>query len=99
MTFRSNDDKYIFLPKALSNRTEQSINELRKEFGEFSVNETHGEYDRGYFKALEDYTALLSTLKLTSNVPNSSQPNVEPENAKPAKGSDSDLTPYLAGSS
>lgn len=63
LTYRTNDDKYIYLPKALTNRTEESVNLLRKEFGEFASNEIHGEYDRGYFKALEDYVTLLSSLK------------------------------------
>ena len=97
LTYRNNDDKYIYLPKALSNRTEQSVNELRKEFGDFAVNETHGEYDRGYFKALEDYTALLSTLKPQSNTTSGAESNSSRENLKPAK--DEGLTPYLAGSS
>ena len=63
LTYRTNDDKYIYLPRALTNRTEESVNLLRKEFGEFASNEIHGEYDRGYFKALEDYVTLLASLK------------------------------------
>lgn len=63
LTYRNNDDKYIYLPRALANRSEESVNSLRKEFAEFASNELHGEYDRGYFKALEDYLSLLSTLK------------------------------------
>ena len=63
LTYRSNDDKYIYLPRALVTRTEGSINQLRKEFAEFASNEIHGEYDRGYFKALEDYVTVLPTLK------------------------------------
>lgn len=67
LTYRNNDDKYVFLPKALANRTNDTINSLKKEFSEFSTNELHGEYDRGYFKALEDYITLLATMK-TSQV-------------------------------
>ena len=63
LTYRNNDDKYIYLPKALANRSEDSLNSLRKEFGEFASNELHGEYDRGYFKALEEYLSLLATFK------------------------------------
>lgn len=66
LTYRSNDDKYVFLPKALANRNEETINALRKEFGEFAANDLHGEYDRGYFKALEDYVASLSSEKTSS---------------------------------
>jgi hypothetical protein len=63
LTYRNNDDKYIYLPRALANRSEESLNTLRKEFGDFASGELHGEYDRGYFKALEDYLSLLSTIK------------------------------------
>ncbi|HEV2119596.1 MAG TPA: hypothetical protein VGS11_05780 [Candidatus Bathyarchaeia archaeon] len=63
LTYRNNDDKYIFLPKILANRTQETINNLKKEFSEFTSNELHGEYDRGYFKALDDYFALLSSMK------------------------------------
>ena len=63
LTYRTNDDKYIYLPRILASRGEESINQLRKDFGEFAVNEIHGEYDRGYFKALEDYVTLLSSMK------------------------------------
>ncbi len=63
LTYRNNDDKYIFLPKVLANRAEDTISNLKKEFSEFSANELHGEYDRGYFKALDDYLTLLSNMK------------------------------------
>ena len=63
LTYRNNDDKYIFLPKILANRTEDSISNLKKEFSEFAANELHGEYDRGYFKALDDYFTLLAGMK------------------------------------
>ena len=51
LTYRTNDDKYIFLPKVLASRTQDTISGLKKEFSEFAANELHGEYDRGYFKA------------------------------------------------
>ncbi len=63
LSFRSNDDKYIFLPKVLANRSEESIHGLKTEFGEFASNELHGEYDRGYFKALEEYLSSLTVQK------------------------------------
>ena len=63
LTYRTNDDKYIFLPKVLASRTEDTINSLKKEFSEFASNELHGEYDRGYFKALDDYFTLLGNMK------------------------------------
>lgn len=96
LTYRNNDDKYIYLPKALANRSEESVNLLRKEFGEFATNEIHGEYDRGYFKALEDYVTLLSTLK-PAPVANPGSP--EPAEKKEPARQDEGLTPYLRESS
>ena len=63
LTYRNNDDKYVFLPRVLANRTEDIISNLKKEFSEFAANELHGEYDRGYFKALDDYFTLLGNMK------------------------------------
>ncbi len=63
LTYRTNDDKYIFLPKVLASRTQDTISGLKKEFSEFAANELHGEYDRGYFKALDDYFTLLGNTK------------------------------------
>jgi hypothetical protein len=63
LTYRTNDDKYIFLPKVLASRTEDTINSLKREFSEFAANELHGEYDRGYFKALDDYFTLLGNTR------------------------------------
>jgi hypothetical protein len=96
LTYRTNDDKYIYLPRALSNRTEESVNLLRKEFGEFASNEIHGEYDRGYFKALEDYVTLLSTVKSTVM---SSTDRQETSQTEVPVTKDEGLTPYLEGSS
>jgi hypothetical protein len=92
LTYRTNDDKYIYLPKMLGTRGEESINQLRKDFGEFAANEIHGEYDRGYFKALEDYVTLLSSIKSpTPSVP-ATLPVAE-EKKEPAK-KDADLEQY-----
>ena len=96
LTYRTNDDKYIYLPRALTNRTEESVNLLRKEFGEFASNEIHGEYDRGYFKALEDYVTLLSAVKPAVASRTDPQDTSQKEvTATP----DASLTPYLQGSS
>jgi hypothetical protein len=107
LTFRTNDDKYIYLPKALVNRSEESVNKLRKDFGEFASNEIHGEYDRGYFKALEDYTSLLAVHKIAAPVssetlavetPKQTEKEFVAEKVERAK-KDADLSPYLEGSS
>lgn len=63
LSYRNGDDKYIFLPKVLANRSKENTEALRRDFAEFSANELHGEYDRGYFKALEDYVGVASSLK------------------------------------
>jgi len=60
LTYRNDDDKYIFLPKALANNSEETVKSLKKEFNEFASNELHGEYDRGYFRALEDYLSAIT---------------------------------------
>jgi len=74
LTYRNNDDKYIFLPKILANRTEDAISNLKKEFSEFATNELHGEYDRGYFKALDDYFTLLANMKTSEPRPTATTP-------------------------
>ena len=80
----------------LGTRGEESINQLRKEFGEFAANEIHGEYDRGYFKALEDYVILLSSLKNPNTPP--ATPPVAEEKKEPTK-KDADLGQYTVESS
>ncbi len=63
LAYRNDDDKYIYLPKTLTNKSGPENEALRKEFAEFAVNEIHGEYDRGFFKALEDYLSQVATLR------------------------------------
>lgn len=75
LTNRSNDDKYLYLPKILANRSEETIKHLKDEFAEFSSNELHGDYDRGYFKALEDYLGLVKTGKGTAEKTPTGQPS------------------------
>jgi len=58
LTFRSGDDKYIFLPRALQNSSSENLESLKREFAEFSKSTMHGFYDRGFFRALEDYLSL-----------------------------------------
>jgi hypothetical protein len=89
LTYRNNDDKYIFLPRVLSNRTEETIGNLKKEFSEFAANELHGEYDRGYFKALDDYFTLLGNLKnqgTPAETPPPAQATLDQSTAKTDQG-------------
>lgn len=97
LTYRTNDDKYIYLPKMLATHGEDSINQLRREFGEFAANEIHGEYDRGYFKALEDYVTLLSSMKTPSSVSPTPPPVMEEKKELAKK--DADLEQYTVESS
>jgi hypothetical protein len=97
LTYRTNDDKYIYLPRILASGGEESINQLRQNFGEFAANEIHGEYDRGYFKALEDYVTLLSSMKSPSSASRMPLPAAE-EKKEPAK-KDEDLEQYTVESS
>lgn len=97
LTYRSNDDKYIYLPRMLGTRGEESVSQLRKEFGEFAASEIHGEYDRGYFKALEDYVTLLSSMKSPTPAGPTMAPAAE-EKKEPAK-KDADLEQYTVESS
>jgi hypothetical protein len=97
LTYRNNDDKYIYLPRVLGTHGEESINQLRKDFGEFAANEIHGEYDRGYFKALEDYVTLLSSMKSPSSVGPATA--LAPEEKKEASKKDADLEQYSVESS
>ena len=62
LTFRNDDDKYIYLPKALANKNVRENESLKRDFAEFAASEIHGEYDRGFFKALEDYLSLVGTV-------------------------------------
>ncbi len=87
LTYRTNDD----------NRGEESINQLRKDFGEFAANEIHGEYDRGYFKALEDYVTLLSSMKSPQQGVPATPPSTV-EKKEPAK-KDEGLEQYTVESS
>ena len=63
LTFRNPDDKYIFLPKTITNGKNENVQSLRKEFADFAMNDLHGEYDRGYFKAMEEYLESLTIQK------------------------------------
>jgi hypothetical protein len=78
LTFRANDDKYIYLPRILSNSTPEVVTELKNEFTQFSASDIHGDYDRGFFKALEDYLSLVPTGK-QSTLPQSSQKPLDQE--------------------
>jgi hypothetical protein len=89
LTYRNNDDKYIFLPRVLASRTEDTISNLKKEFSEFASNELHGEYDRVYFKALDDYFTLLGNMK-NQRTPAETPPPQQATLDQPAASMDQD---------
>jgi hypothetical protein len=77
LTFRNNDDKYIFLSKLLANPTLENLQTLKNEFAEFASNDLHGEYDRGYFKALEEYLESFTAQKRIKSKDHESERQVE----------------------
>jgi len=65
LTQKSASDKYIYLARV--NLNEESAKKLKMEFAEHASNELHGEYDRGYFKALSDYVDVVERNALWNN--------------------------------
>ena len=57
LTAKSSDDKYLYFSKI--EKTPKNLKTLRREFGEQAKNSLHGDFDRGYFQALEDYVKVL----------------------------------------
>ncbi len=58
---RSNDDRYLFLPR-INPTEEDELKNYRRDFLEHTRNMIHGDYDRGYFSAWNDYIRLLLKL-------------------------------------
>jgi hypothetical protein len=57
LTAKSNEDKYLYLAKM--EKTVKNFKTLRKDFATQTRNSLHGEFDRGYFLALEGYMKKL----------------------------------------
>ena len=57
LTAKSSDDKYLYFSKI--EKTPKNLKALRREFGQQVKNPLHGDFDRGYFQALEDYVKVL----------------------------------------
>ena len=79
LTFRGNDDKFIYLPRIMMASTPEVLMKLKNEFAQFSASDIHGDYDRGFFKALEDYLSLApngrqATLRQSSQKPSDQEP-------------------------
>jgi len=82
LTQKSSSDKYIYLARV--NLNEESAKKLKLEFTEHVSNELHGEYDRGYFKALSDYVDILERNALWNNkVAPTTQAEIEKEETEP----------------
>ena len=88
LTNKSSDDKYLYLPKALANRSEEIVKSLRNDFAEFASNDLHGEYDRGYFKALEEYLGLIATMKTAPGQPSNPETTAAPKQEDKAEYSE-----------
>lgn len=65
LTQKSSSDKYIYLARL--NLNEETAEKLKMEFAKHASNELHGEYDRGYFKALSDYVDVIERNALWNN--------------------------------
>ena len=65
LTQKSTSDKYSYLARV--NLNEESAKKLKMEFTQHASNELHGEYDRGFFKALSDYVDILERNALWNN--------------------------------
>jgi hypothetical protein len=57
LTAKSNEDKYLYLSKI--EKTPKNLKNLRREFSQQAKNALHGDFDRGYFQALESYLRKL----------------------------------------
>jgi hypothetical protein len=57
LTAKSNEDKYLYLSKI--EKTPKNLKTLRREFSQQTKNGLHGDFDRGYFQALESYLRKL----------------------------------------
>ena len=57
LTAKSNEDKYLYLSKI--EKTPKNLKTLRREFSQQTKNGLHGDFDRGYFQALESYMRKL----------------------------------------
>ena len=57
LTSKSNEDKYLYLSKI--EKTPKNLKTLRREFSQQAKNGLHGDFDRGYFQALESYMRKL----------------------------------------
>ena len=53
----STDEKYLYLAKV--EKSQKNLKTLRREFAQQTKNSLHGDFDRGYFQALESYAKLL----------------------------------------
>lgn len=72
LTAKSNEDKYLYLSKI--EKTPKNFKTLRREFSQQAKNGLHGDFDRGYFQALESYMRKLEH----------AVPPAEPANTKKA---------------
>ncbi|MGA2626858.1 MAG: hypothetical protein ABSF63_07345 [Candidatus Bathyarchaeia archaeon] len=57
LTAKSTEDKYLYLSKI--EKTPKNFKTLRREFSQQAKNGLHGDFDRGYFQALESYMRKL----------------------------------------
>lgn len=57
LTAKAGQDRYLYLSKI--EKTPKQLKDLRKEFASQAANSLHADYDRAYFKVLEEYAKFL----------------------------------------
>jgi hypothetical protein len=62
LAFKSPEEKYLYAPTLTSSR--KMIEKARLEFQEHYRNPLHDPYDRGYFKAMMEFTEFLLKTQL-----------------------------------
>ena len=65
LTIKSNDDNHLYFSKMVFNPS--VLKKLRKEFKVHIENSLHSDYDRGYFKALQDYIKIVGKIEPWKN--------------------------------
>jgi len=61
LTYRSSDDEYLYFNR--TDLTVKLVGELRRDFKMQSTSELHDEYDKGYFKAMVEFTRVLEKVR------------------------------------
>ena len=70
---KSSDDRYVFLSN-VNFKSQDELQEYRREFLRHKRNKLHADYDRGYFAAWASYMRVLAKLEVASDKTKSKSP-------------------------